>query len=299
MKAMEKKRTVIALGYFDGIHIGHGALLERAKLRAAEKNAEPAVLTFDNHPDTFVKKVNVELINSATDRIYIIKRFYGIDNVFFLHFNDATMRMPWREFIERIISAYGAVHFVVGHDFRFGFKGEGTAELLRDHCEENGLGCDIIPPVMKDGIIISSTYIRGLIAAGDMLRANEFLGHPHLITDIVRTGFRIGRTIEAPTINMQFQENVLIPRRGVYATRVLLADGEHPAVTNVGVRPTFNGSRVTVETNIIDYAGDLYGQKACVEFFDFLRPERKFESAETLMEQIRTDADTAKRLLER
>ena len=296
---MDKKRTVIALGYFDGIHIGHGALLERAKLRAAEKNAEPAVLTFDNHPDTFVKKVNVELINSATDRIYIIKRFYGIENVFFLHFNDATMRMSWREFIEKIIAAYGAVHFVVGHDFRFGFKGEGTAELLRDYCEANGLGCDIIPPVMKEGIIISSTYIRGLIADGDMLRANEFLGHPHLITDIVRTGFRIGRTIEAPTINMLFQVNVLVPRHGVYATRVLLADGEHPAVTNVGVRPTFNGSRVTVETNIIDYSGDLYGQKACVEFYDFLRPERKFESPETLMEQIRTDADTAKRLLER
>lgn len=298
-KLMNDKRTVIALGYFDGIHIGHGALLERAKMRAEEKNALPAVLTFDNHPDTFVKNTNVELINSATDRIYIIKRFYGIDNVFFLHFNAATMRMSWREFIEQIISAYGAVHFVVGHDFHFGFKGEGTAELLRDYCEENSLGCDIIPPVMKDGVIISSTGIRRMVAEGDMLRANEFLGHPHLITDIVRTGFRIGRTIEAPTINMLFQENVLIPRHGVYATRVILSDGVHPAVTNVGVRPTFNGSRVTVETNILDYNGDLYGKHACVEFYDFIRPERKFSSPERLMEQIRADADTAKHILDK
>lgn len=294
---MEQRKTVIAMGYFDGIHIGHGALLNKAKERAAALGAEPAVLTFDNHPDTFVKKVPVELINSPTDRRFIIGKYYDIHNVFFLHFNEKTMRMPWQDFIEKIIATYGAVHFVVGHDFKFGFKGQGTTEVLKAYCQRHGLGCDIIPAVKKEGILISSTYIRSLIAAGEMERACEFLGHPHVLTDVIRSGFRIGRTMEAPTINMRFQENVIIPHRGVYATKVLLADGEHMAVTNVGTRPTFNGERVTVETNILSFDGDLYGQNCCVEFYSFLRPEFKFDSPAALMEQIHRDAEKAREFL--
>ena len=294
---MGERKTVIALGYFDGIHIGHGALLNKAKERAGQLGAEPAVLTFDNHPDTFVKKVPVELINSAADRVYIIRKYYGIQQVFFLHFNDKTMRMDWKVFLEKIIETYGVVHFVVGHDFHFGYKGLGTAEVLQDYCAEQGLGCDVIPAVKKEDIIISSTYIRQLITAGEMERANAFLGHPHILTDTIRSGFRIGRTIEAPTINMQLQEHVIVPRHGVYATRVLLPDGGHFAVTNVGIRPTFNGERVTVETNILDFDGDLYGQPACVEFYRFLRPEQKFASAEALMAQIKQDAESARDVL--
>lgn len=287
---MKRRKTVIALGFFDGVHIGHGALFKKARERAREKDARPAVLTFDNHPDNFVKHERVELISSATDRMYIIRRFYGIEDVFFLHFNAATMRMRWNDFLERIIETYDAVHFVVGHDFRFGYRGEGTAEILRRYCAGHGLGCDIIPPVTREGIVVSSTCIRSLLLDGDMERANAFLGHPYLITDIIRTGFRIGRTIEAPTINMLLGESVLVPKHGVYATKVLLEGHERTAVTNIGVRPTFNGNRVTVETNIIDFDGDLYGKSACVEFYDFIRPERRFDSAEALQEQIRRDS---------
>lgn len=294
---MNQRKTVIALGFFDGIHIGHGALFEKTLERALELEAEPAVLTFDNHPDNFVKHERVELISSATDRVYIIRRFYGIQNVFFLHFNNATMRMHWRDFIERIIDAYGAVHFVVGHDFCFGYKGEGTAEVLRQYCLEHDLSCDIIPPVTRDGIVVSSTYIRSLLLDGEVEQANAFLGHPYLITDNIRTGFHIGRTIEAPTINMMLGENVLVPKHGVYATKVRISGDERIAVTNVGTRPTFNGDRVTVETNILDFDGDLYGQHACVEFYSFIRPECRFDSPEELQEQIRRDAVRARKLL--
>lgn len=294
---MKQRKTVMALGFFDGIHRGHGALFEKTRERAAEKGAEPAVLTFDNHPDNFVKHERVELISSATDRMYIIRRFFGIENVFFLHFNAATMRMHWRDFIERIINAYGAVHFVVGHDFRFGYKGEGTAETLRQYCLKNGLGCDIIPPVTREGIVVSSTYIRSLLLDGNMERANAFLGHPYLVTDIIRTGFRIGRTIEAPTINMLLGESVLVPKHGVYATKVIIGSEARMAVTNIGMRPTFNGDRVTVETNILDFDSDLYGQSACVEFYSFIRPERRFGSAEELQAQIRCDAERAREIL--
>ena len=294
---MKQGKTVMALGFFDGIHIGHKALFEKTLERARENGARPAVLTFDNHPDNFVKHERVELISSATDRSYIIRRFYGIQDVFFLHFNAVTMRMHWRDFIERITETYDAVHFVVGHDFRFGYRGEGSAEILRQYCAEHGLGCDIIPPVKKEGIVVSSTYIRSLLLDGDMERANAFLGHPYLINDIIRTGFRIGRTIEAPTINMLLGDSVLVPKHGVYATKVLLERETRVAVTNIGMRPTFNGNRVTVETNILDFSGDLYGQSACVEFYYFIRPERRFDSAEDLQEQIRRDSVKSKELL--
>ena len=288
---MNQKKTVIALGFFDGLHLGHAALLERAKLRAAELDAEPAVLTFDIHPDTFVKKTPVELLNSPEDRHYIAKRFFGIEQLFYIHFNEETMHLPWQEFMEKMQQAYGAVHFVIGHDFSCGYRGEGTAEVLQSWCRASGFGCDVIEPVTCDGILVSSTYIRTLIRDGDVERAARFLGHPHLLTDTVRTGFRIGRTMDFPTINMMLEEGVLIPRRGVYASRVLLPDGTHPAVTNVGMRPTFDGQRVTVETHILDYSADLYGQRVCVEFCRFLRDERKFDGPEALSAQIRSDTE--------
>ena len=292
---MDQKNKVIALGFFDGLHLGHAALLERAKLRAEELGAEPAVLTFDIHPDTFVKRAPVELLNSAEDRRYIADRFFGITKLLYIHFDGETMRLPWQKFMESVCDAYGAKHFIIGHDFSCGYRGQGTAKLLQGWCQEKGVGCDVIPPVMHDGILVSSTYIRELIQEGRMERAEEFLGHPHLLTDSVRTGFRIGRTMDYPTINMVFEEGVLVPRRGVYASRVQLPDGEHGAVTNIGMRPTFDGHRITVETHILDYSADLYGQRVCVEFCSFLRPEQKFETVEALREQIRRDTEQARK----
>ena len=292
---MQEQSCVMALGFFDGIHIGHGALLETARRRAEEKSAVPAVLTFDVHPDTFVKHVEVPLINSAADRSYIVRRYYGIDTVRYVHFNEETMRLSWREFLENIRRAYRVVHFVVGHDFTFGYRGEGTAALLQSWCAEQGLGCDVIPAVVKDGVIVSSTYIRTLLEEGRVEEANAFLGHPHILSDTVHTGFRIGRTMDYPTVNMGFQPGVLVPKKGVYVSRVLLPDGtEKPAVTNIGVRPTFEGERLTVETHIFDFDADLYGEKLTLEFHSFLRPERRFETAAALQRQIAEDAAQAK-----
>ena len=282
-------RSVIALGFFDGIHIGHAALLETAKRRAAEAGAEAAVLTFDNHPDDFVKKTHVALINSPADRNYILERWFGIRRVWYIHFNEDTMRLSWRDFLTQVTAAYGAVHFVVGHDFRFGYRGEGTAERLRGWCAARGLGCDVIPAVTLDGIVVSSTHIRSLLIEGRMAEAKRFLGHPHVLTDTVRTGFRIGRTLDFPTVNMRFAPDVLAPRHGVYASRVLMPEGTFSSVTNVGVRPTFEGRQLTVETHILGFDADLYGRLLTLEFHEFLRPEQPFPSPEALSAQIRED----------
>ncbi len=293
---MAEIRRAIALGFFDGVHIGHGALLRKTQERAAETGAEPSVLSFDVHPDKLVFGKDVPLINSALGREEIIRRCYGIEDVVFIHFNRHTMQMPWQSFADTIIRELGLVWIVVGHDFCFGYRGEGTAEKLKAYCEERGIGCDVIEAVRLNGRIVSSTYIRTLIADGDMEEAARYLGHPHTLQDTVHSGYHLGTKLGAPTINMRFPDGVIVPRHGVYAAKVFLEDGSgHIAVANVGVRPTVSdGERVNVETHLLSFSGNLYGRQARVEFFRFLRPERKFTDYEALSAQIRHDADEAR-----
>ena len=293
---MSDIKRAIALGFFDGVHFGHGALLEKTKERAAQSGASPAVLSFDVHPDNLVFGRETPLINSAEDRTDVIRRIYGIDDVVFLHFNRALMEMPWREFIENIISQLNISWIVVGHDFCFGYKGEGTARRLKDYCLAHDIGCDIIPPVMLDGRVVSSTYIRSLIAQGDMEQARRYLGHPYFLTNTVCSGYHLGTKMGTPTTNIFFPQGVLVPRHGVYVTRVVLQDGRsYAAATNVGVRPTVsNSTRANVESHILDFSGNLYGQKARVEFYSFIRPEMKFDDVQILSSHIKHDSETAK-----
>jgi hypothetical protein len=146
----------------------------------------------------------VPLINSAPARAQLIREGFGIDSVIFLQFTEETMRIPWTDFIQALRTELGAVHFVVGHDFRFGWHGEGTAEKLTAYCAENGLGCDVISQITLDGVPISSSYIRQLLLDGRIREANRFLGHPHVLIDVVRYGYRLGSRLGAPTINMRF-----------------------------------------------------------------------------------------------
>ena len=286
---MKVEKTVIALGFFDGVHRGHGALLRKAAERAGELNAAPAVFTFDRSPKEFVTGKPVLLINSNDDRRDIIRRVYGIQRVIFAPFDREMMTMPWQEFItELLVKQYGAVHLVAGHDYRFGHKNEGTVERLREKCRELGLGCDIIPKVELEGITVSSTYIRTLLEQGDVERAALFLGHPHCLSQTVRHGQRLGRTIGIPTVNLAVPAHVMTPERGVYITRAFLPDGRScPGVTNVGTRPTVTeGDTVSVETYLLGFDGDLYGQTVRLDFYKRLRGEVKFPSLEALRQEI-------------
>ena len=286
---MKVEKTVIALGFFDGVHRGHGALLRKAAERAGELNAAPAVFTFDRSPKEFVTGKPVLLINSNDDRRDIIRRVYGIQRVIFAPFDREMMTMPWQDFItELLVKQYGAVHLVAGHDYRFGHKNEGTVERLREKCRELGLGCDIIPKVELEGITVSSTYIRTLLEQGDVERAALFLGHPHCLSQAVRHGQRLGRTIGIPTVNLAVPAHVLTPERGVYITRAFLPDGRScPGVTNVGTRPTVTeGDTVSVETYLLGFDGDLYGQTVRLDFYKRLRGEVKFPSLEALRQEI-------------
>ena len=291
---MEQTKRVIALGFFDGVHLGHAALLRRVAERARELGAVPAAGTFDTPPENvIVGREQVPLINSPGDREGLMKRLYGIREVVTAHFDEAMMRMDWRDFVTGyLVKEHGAVHLVAGHDFRFGYKGEGTPRRLRDLCAGLGVGCDIIPRVELDGVTVSSTYIRSLIAQGEVEEAARFLGHPHVLSGPVIHGRGLGHQMGTPTANLALPEGVLSPAFGVYACRAVLPDGTvRPAVTNVGVRPTVSDAHtVSVEPWILDFGGDLYGRTIRLEFHRQLRPERKFASVEELRAAILQNA---------
>ena len=237
---MEQKKRVIALGFFDGVHNGHAALMRRTFERAKELGATPSAFTFDPHPQNVIFGKPVPLLTSPEDRGDLMRKYYGIEDVIVEPFTPQRMKQPWRDFLENtLVKELGAVHLVAGHDYHFGYKGEGNPERLKTACKELGIGCDIIPKVEQDSITVSSTYIRTLVAQGEIERANEFLGHPYTLSDHVSHGKKLGTTLGFPTVNLKLKEHVLPPAKGVYAAKVILENGEtHIAVTNVGTRPT-------------------------------------------------------------
>lgn len=285
-------RRVIALGFFDGVHRGHAALLRRVTRRAEELDAIPAAFTFDTHPESLILGRATPLLSTPEDRAYLMRELFSIRDVLVAHYDRDMMHTPWEEFITRyLVDQYGAIHVVVGHDFRFGYRGEGTPDRLARKCRQLGLGCDVIQPVVQDGITISSTYIRTLVAQGEMERARSFLGHPHTLSRTVVHGKGLGSKLGFPTVNLTIPPGVIVPAHGVYATRVLVDGRAYPAVTNVGVRPTVDdGDRLTVEAFLLDFSGDLYDRQLVVEFYQFLRPERKFPSLEALQEEVQRNA---------
>lgn len=290
-----KEKTIYALGFFDGVHIGHQALLHACQDLAQRHAAKAGVVTFTGHPDTLVFGKTPGLINTSEDRKQLLLSM-GIDCVRELPFDSALMATSWQDFLAGIPNAAG---FVCGSDFRFGAGGKGTAETLVRWCEERKLPCAVVPQQELDGIRISSTYIRELLASGDVEQANRYLGHPHLLTGEVVHGRGLGRTIQVPTANLLLPTELLVLKHGVYACKATVDGQKYLAVTNIGARPTVDGHQVRAESWLLDFAGDLYGKTLSLDFYKFLRPEKKFSSLEELTEEIRKNAQQTRDLLEK
>lgn len=301
---MDNQRRVIALGFFDGVHLGHGALLRRVAQRAAELDARPCAFTFDQSPAAALTGRAVPLLTGVDDRAGLMETLYGIREVIVAPF--ARLRdMDWRDFVgDYLRGEHRAVHVVAGHDFHFGRGGEGNPARLAEECARLGIGCDIIPRVELDGVTVSSTHIRGLVERGELEEAARFLGHPFVLSGPVVHGSELGRTLGTPTANLLIPQGVIAPGFGVYAAKVRVLpddpgrqpsrpeEGPYLAVTNVGVRPTVNPalSGVTVEPWILDFAGDLYGRTLRLELYRRLRPERRFSGVDELRSAILENA---------
>lgn len=290
-----KKKIIYALGYFDGVHLGHTALLTACRELAGEKGCKAGAVTFHSHPETLLKGSAPGLINTPDDRNKLLQQFH-MDAVVELPFDKTLMQTPWQDFLSELMEHYGAAGFVCGTDFRFGRKGEGTAALLQQFCREHDLSCCLVEQQSLDGIRISSTHIRKLLEKGNIREANRFLGHPHMLTGVVQTGKQLGRTIGIPTANLSYPQELLKLPYGVYACKVRVDGKTYPAVTNVGTRPTVLGEGVTVESHLLDFSGDLYGKNVTVSFYDFIRPEQKFSDLTQLKAQIEKDKMITKKL---
>ena len=284
------QETIFALGFFDGVHLGHQALLKACRELAQQHSCRAGVVTFTAHPDALVLGKAPALLNTSEDRKRLLLAF-GAETVWELPFDKKIMTTHWSDFLNQLVDA-GAKGFVCGEDFRFGAGGKGTAQKLAAYCKERNLPRAIVPEQDLEGSRISSTRIRGLLEQGDLQTANRLLGHPHILSGTVTEGKRLGRTLGFPTANLDLPEGLIVPKCGVYATKVTVEEKVYSAVTNVGIRPTVNGQNVNAECHLLDFAGDLYGREITVAFYGFLRPEQKFDSLEALKAQIA--ADTAK-----
>ena len=291
-------KIIFALGFFDGVHLGHQALLKACCELAAEQNCQPGAVTFLGHPDELVTGKKTPLINTPQDRRRLLEH-YGMETVVELPFDEALMKLPWQDFYRQLRTQYRAAGLVCGEDFRFGYRGQGNAALLKEICAADGIPCTVIPQQMLEGIAVSSTHIRRLLQQGAVERAEQFLGHRHIFTGRVIRGQQLGRRLGTPTANLSLPWELLCLPFGVYICRAKGEGIDCPAVTNIGTRPTVSGEAVTVEPWLLDYEGDLYGKELTLEFYRYLRPERKFPSLAELQAEILENGEQTRKFFEK
>ena len=285
---MKNEKRIYALGFFDGVHIGHQALLQACHTLALQLECKTSAITFDAHPKSLFSDHPPALITSAWDRQNLLRQ-YGMEHIHCFPVTKEVMSTPWETFLEQLVE-HGAVGFVCGDDFHFGHRGEGNTQKLQEFCTQHHLPCIIVPEQSLKGQRVSSSLIRRLIEDGEMESATKFLGHPHILTGHVLHGQKLGRKLGVPTANLVIPAGVAVPKFGVYACKANIDGKSYPAVANVGIRPTVSGSGITVEPWILGFEGDLYGCRIQLEFYRFLRPETKFDSLTALQQQIHEDA---------
>ncbi|MFV0516573.1 MAG: bifunctional riboflavin kinase/FAD synthetase [Aminipila sp.] len=289
------KETVVALGNFDGIHKGHQELILRTVKTAETAGLKSAVFTFSNHP----KNVNgggliVKNILYFDEKARIIEKL-GIDYLFNIPFDEYIRSMEPISFIDDIlIGKFKMKQAYCGFNYRFGHKAKGTPETLIHEGISKGFGIHVLEPFKIDGEVVSSTFIRNLIAEGKVDQCKKYMGRYYTIEGEVVVGNKIGRTMGFPTSNLIIDENMVTPSNGVYVTYCTYNGIKYPGVTNVGVKPTIGNYKKNIETHIFNFNKQLYGKKIRIEFLEKTRDEKKFNSVDELSKQIMADCIMAK-----
>lgn len=289
------EETATALGNFDGIHLGHQALIREAVTQARRKGLKSAVFTFSNHPKNVISGTNmVKNIIYCDEKVAILEAM-GVDYLFSLDYTMEFGAMTPQQFSSELLrKTFRARHVVCGFNYRYGYKAEGDSRTLIQQGCILGFDVSVMDPVSMDGSVVSSTLIRGLIAQGEMEECSRYLGRNYAIGGTVIEGNHIGRTIGFPTCNITVDETMVAPANGVYVTNCRVDGQLHPAITNVGSKPTIGMYQKNVETHLLDFSGNLYGREIRVEFLKKLRDERKFENVEALAEEIHRNCRTAR-----
>jgi riboflavin kinase/FMN adenylyltransferase len=295
------RTAVVTMGTFDGVHLGHQAILAFLVQRARARKGRPVLVTFDPHPREVVSGEAVDLLTTPQERAALVAEF-GVEETVILPFDADMARMAAEEFVERIlVGQIGASSIVIGHDHGFGAGRRGNRALLEELGPSMGFEVDVIPAQAVDATVVSSSVIRRtLMETGDVARAETLLGRPYRWRGLVVNGDKRGRTIGYPTANLDpVASRKIIPKAGVYAVTVRLGEDQLAGgMMNVGTRPTFDGVHQRQEVHLLDFEGDLYGEVLTVEFRKRLRDERRFDGLEALVEQLKADESRCRSLLE-
>jgi riboflavin kinase/FMN adenylyltransferase len=289
--------SVITLGNFDGIHLGHQELVRMVIRRARETGGQSMVVTFRPHPlKVLAPEKCPPLISIYEEKIRLFEKL-GIDVLVKIPFSLRFAEMPPRTFVKSILcDLIGAKDIFVGYNYRFGRSREGNTQTLKQMGEEYGFIVHEVEQISLDGEVISSTKIRQLLSTGDVGHAAKLLGRPYAITGIVIRGDSRGKTLGFPTANIA-SKHAIIPSDGVYAVKLLARDKCLSGVVNIGLRPTFNTRSLAIEVHIFDFDEDLYGEEVTLFFIRKIREERKFDTPDALIGQIKKDIGTAREIL--
>ncbi len=291
------KNPVVALGNFDGIHIGHQALIKKAVSMAGSIDGTPVLFTFYPHPLKIIKQKAAPFIIQRFKEKAKISENLGIEIVVCAKFTKEFANMNPKNFIADIlVKNLGIKGVCVGHDYTFGEGGRGSIKTLREYSNVYGFELVVIPPVKIDGIIVSSTKIREFLRNGEISKANKFLGRPYSIAGVVAKGDGRGSGLGFPTANI-YPKNEIMLKNGVYAAYVFLKGKKYKAAVNVGFNPTFKGKDKHIEAFLINFDKDIYGQKIEIEFMQFVRSEQRFKRVEDLIAQIGKDVKQIETIL--
>ncbi len=292
------KGSIVALGNFDGFHLGHQAVVGRAVQRAFHERRPTIVATFDPHPVSFFKPDLPPFRLTTLDQRESLFAHAGADAMLVFEFDEELRSTNANDFVTELLGRQiGAAGVITGDDFTFGKGRSGSVETLRSLGAEHEIAAEAVAPVLFEGIRISSGRIRAALEAGDTGTATRLMSRDFAIKGVVQGGDRRGRELGYPTANMALGDYQR-PRYGIYAVRVTLNDGsEHPGVASLGIRPTFEPPQELLETHLLDFEGDLYGQEIEVALHAFIREEKKFESLNDLVLEMREDEAQARRLL--
>lgn len=292
---LRHRGCVASIGNFDGVHLGHQAIVARLQEHAAASGLPARVVLFEPQPVEFFRPDKVEpRLMRLREKLAALEAL-GVDGVLCLRFDARLANMPREDFVDRLlVRGLGVRHLVVGPDFRFGHKRLGDVAYLKTAGAAAGFDVEAVPPLMLDGERVSSTAVRQRLAGGDLAGATRLLGRPYTLHGRVSHGDARGRTIGFPTLNLPLRRKA-VSLRGVFAVRVRgLAAEALPAVANLGVRPTVDGTCPLLEVHVLDFAGQVYGRQVQVEFVQQLRDERRFESLDALRAQIDLDVRAAR-----
>ena len=290
--------SIVALGNFDGFHLGHQAVVSRAVARAFHERRPVIVATFDPHPVKFFKPDVPPFRLTSLDQREALFAHAGADAMLVFEFDERLRSTTAEDFVGKLLAEQiGAAGVVTGDDFGFGKGRAGNVELLRRLGPAHGIATEAVAPVLIDSVRVSSGRVREALQAGDAATATHFLSRDYAIRGVVQDGDKRGRELGYPTANLELGDYQR-PKYGIYAVRVTLEDGsEHPGVASVGVRPTFDPPRELLEAHLFDFSGDLYGRTIEVALHAFIRDERKFDSAEALVAEMRKDEAQARQML--